>query len=158
MNPMIDEDHLSQIVNFDTWSRIINNVKHSSVIDHIYVNGPVNTLNLANHTSPFGDHLLITFTINSKLTKPKANFKRNWKSYSKYKLVNSLLLKDWNIENDDVQGFWNKFESNMIDIIDEICPVIETIRKTNLIKKIPSHIKRKINRRNNLSKKIKSTP
>ena len=156
LNQMITDHHLSQIVNFNTGSRVINNIHHSSLIDHIYVNSAVNTLNLASYTPPFGDHLLITFTVNSKLTNPKCIIKRNWKSYSKDKLINSLSQKDWNIENDDVHGFWNNFKSNLIKIVDNLCPITETIRKPHSISNPPSHIKRKMNRRNNQIKKLKS--
>ena len=31
------ESNLSQVVNFNTWSRIIKNVKKESLLDHVYV-------------------------------------------------------------------------------------------------------------------------
>ena len=52
LNLIIEQNNLTQIITFDTWSRIINNVKHSSVIDHIYTNGLVNTINLIYDTPP----------------------------------------------------------------------------------------------------------
>ena len=138
--------------------RIINNVKHSSVIDHIYVNGPVNTLNLANHTSPFGDHLLITFTINSKLTKPKANFKRNWKSYSKENLIWRLSTENWVIKKDSVQSYWNKFESKLVEIIG-VLALFQTRKQIEHDRaKPPPSIKNKINKRNRLLKKLNLNP
>ena len=39
--------NLSQIVNFDTWSQIVNGVKRSSVLDHIYVKDRSTTLNVS---------------------------------------------------------------------------------------------------------------
>ena len=30
--------NLQQIITFDTWSRVINNIHHSSILDHVYVN------------------------------------------------------------------------------------------------------------------------
>ena len=158
LNPIIQNNNLSQIVNFDTWSRVINNVKHSSVIDHIYVNVPVNTLNLAHHTPTFGDHLLITFLINYKSSTPKQTFKRNWILYSKEKLKILLSQQNWDIKNDDVQAYWNNFESNLIEVVDTICPIKESNNLKQSMPKPPCHIKRKINRRNNLLKKIKHNP
>ena len=158
LNPLIQNNNLSQIVNFDTWSRVINNVKHSSVIDHIYVNVPVNTLNLAHHTPTFGDHLLITFLINYKSSTPKQTFKRNWKLYSKEKLKILLSQQNWDIKNDDVQAYWNNFESTLIEVVDTICPISESNNLKQSMPKPPCHIKRKINRRNNLLKKIKNNP
>ena len=36
----VTSENLSQIVNFDTWSRVINGTKKSSLLDHIYVKNP----------------------------------------------------------------------------------------------------------------------
>ena len=55
---------------------VINNVKHSSVMDHIYVNCPVNTLNLAIHTPPFGNHLLLNLYNQFKAINTQTNFQK----------------------------------------------------------------------------------
>ena len=158
LNEAFENLNLIQIVTFDTWSRFINNVHHSSTLDHIYVKNPVEINNLSHIIPPFGDHCLILFNIKSKSKSVNSTLKRNWKSYSKDKLISQLNAKNWSIENDDVQSYWNSFESNLIEVVDNICP-LETI--DNLIAnrdKPPIFIKRKINKRNNLLRKIKSNP
>ena len=160
LNNLLQTSNLIQIVNFDTWSRFINNVKHSSVLDHIYVKYPQNITNLNSITPNFGDHQLINFTINSdkNALKPPDLIKRNWKHYSKEKLVNALLNRDWNFEFDDVQSFWNTFESNLVEVVDDLCPLEKFVNKKQIKLNSPKHIKKKLNRRNNLLKKIKNNP
>ena len=51
--------NLIQIVNFDTWSRMVGPVLRSSILDHIYVTDN-NYLSNVTHVKPcFGDHVLI---------------------------------------------------------------------------------------------------
>ena len=61
LEALIEKFNLTQIVNFDTWSRVISNQVKSSCIDHIYINNPTSINNLKYLTPPFGDHRLITF-------------------------------------------------------------------------------------------------
>ena len=158
LNNILHTSNLTQVVNFDTWSRFINNVKHSSIIDHIYVKNPVAISNLNSIAPNFGDHLLIGFTINSSKSPPPNLFKRNWKLYSKEKLISSLNSIDWKIEFDEVQSFWNSFESKLIEVIDDLCPLEQATNSKQIKSKPPKHIKHKLNRRNNLLKKIKTNP
>jgi hypothetical protein len=59
MEDTFSELNLTQMVNFPTWSRFVNNIERSSIIDHIYCMNPLTLENL-NSTKPvFGDHLLI---------------------------------------------------------------------------------------------------
>ena len=54
---------------------------------------------------------------------------------------------DWNIQINDVQEFWNAFESLLIKIVDEIVPLTEF--NGNIVNKVtPKLIKYKINKRN----------
>ena len=64
METLIEKFNLILIVNFDTWSRTILNEVKSSCIDHVYVNNPTSVKNLKYIIPPFGDHHLVTFTIN----------------------------------------------------------------------------------------------
>ena len=158
LNQIIQEKNLTQIINFETWSRIINNVVHSSVIDHIYLNIPIDLSTLTDISPNFGDHKLITLVISSKIIANKIKWHRNWKLYSKEKLNSALLECDWKIENDDVQGFWNQFEGKLISIVDSICPLTPNTNQNLKNDKPPQHIKHKINRRNNLLRKLKTNP
>jgi exonuclease III len=158
LNPLLLEKNLTQIVKFDTWSRYVNSVKVCSILDHIYVKDPTVISSLSYITPTFGDHVLLSFVIHSSRTKPHTTFKRNWKHYNKDKLISKLNECDWNIENDDVQNFWHVFESKLVEIIDTLCPLEDTSSKNFLEPKPPPLIKNKLNRRNNLLKKMKTHP
>ena len=58
LDTLTESFNLTQIVNFDTWSRIINGVKKSSVLDHIYTNNSAMVSNVNFETPTFGDHVL----------------------------------------------------------------------------------------------------
>ena len=38
INEMATVNNLTQIINFPTWSRVVNGVKKESILDHVYVN------------------------------------------------------------------------------------------------------------------------
>ena len=53
-----NDKNLVQMVEFPTWSRIVNNVLRESLLDHIYVTDPT-TCGHVHSTKPcFGDHLI----------------------------------------------------------------------------------------------------
>ena len=54
-----DDINLIQMVEFKTWSRVVNNVLRESIIDHIYVTDPTMLIDLQSAKPCFGDHLLI---------------------------------------------------------------------------------------------------
>ena len=60
LDNFVNSENLIQIVNFDTWSRIVNGIKKSSLLDHIYVLNPATVLDISHYLPPFGDHLLVT--------------------------------------------------------------------------------------------------
>ena len=71
----------------------------------------------------FGDHILITFEISSKFKRKPEIYKRKWINYTKDKLCSKIRNVDSNIEFDDVQGYWNCFESKVVETIDELAPM-----------------------------------
>ena len=154
LEDVLSEQGLIQLVNFPTWSRSINSVQCSSIIDHIYVKDPTKLTTLLPIVPPFGDHTLILFSIRSTKIPIKDTYKRYWKSYTKDHLISSLRNVDWIIKHDDVQSYWNTFESRLVEIVDALVP-IEKSTQININTKPPNAIKSKINRRNRLIKKIK---
>ena len=154
LETLLSQHSLIQLVDFPTWSRLINNVLCKSILDHIYVKDPTKISTLIQITPPFGDHTLIIFSIRSAKSLTQYQFKRNWKSYTKEKLQIALTSANWNIEQDDVQSYWNSFESTLIEIVDALVPV-EKITPSESLSKPPRTIKSKINRRNRLIKTLK---
>ena len=55
----VTSENLSQIVNFDTWSRVINGTIKSSLLDHIYVKNPAAVTNIYFETPP----LMTTYSL-----------------------------------------------------------------------------------------------
>ena len=160
LDVLINEKNLMQIVNFDTWSRNINNTIKTSLLDHVYISNPTKVSNLTSLIPPFGDHVLISFDIHSQSKIITENYKRNWKQYSKPILVEKLQSANLTIDTDDVQTYWNCFESILVDIVDQVAPLEKIGKITPSNKFIPASIKNKINKRDRLLKKTipNSTP
>ena len=132
LNEEFDQLQLLQIVNFHTWSRVINSTLCSSIIDHIYIRDTTIITNLCSIAPPFGDHLLITFTIRSLRSSNSSSYKRNWKNYNKSILNENLAHQDWDLEHDDVQACWNSFESKLVEIVDKLAPPELSLQKQNI--------------------------
>ena len=56
------EKNLVQIVNFDTWSRVINGIKKSLILDHVYVNN-VATISDITFETPFLETMFLWLSI-----------------------------------------------------------------------------------------------
>ena len=141
---------LTQIIDFSTWSRCINNVHQESILDHIYCSNPVTINNLYNLKPIFGDHQMLIFNIIGHTAKQIPTIRRSWMNYTKANLCAKLAQVDWNINIDDVQGFWNSFENKLINVIDEIVPMKPMLNNVQGRDSIPRPIKLKINQRKRL--------
>ena len=102
-----------QVVKFETWSRFVQQIKRSSTIDHIYTDHPKYLTEILPINTEIGDHKLITCKIVGKHVEPKLIYKRNWRYYSKEKLVELLSTISFNMNLDCVQETWNRFENNL---------------------------------------------
>jgi hypothetical protein len=83
MDDELAELNLVQMVNFSTWSRIVNGVKQMSILDHTYTSDPTAISNLYSETPVFGDHLAVIFNCGIKNEKKTVTYRRNWLKYSK---------------------------------------------------------------------------
>ena len=54
-----NDNNLTQIVDFNTWSRTINGIRKESLIDHVYTDNITLIRSLTSKTPTFGDHLLL---------------------------------------------------------------------------------------------------
>ena len=121
----LDDLNLIQLVNFDTWSRIVGLESRSSVLDHVYVNC-VGLVRNVSHLKPiFGDHELVTAELCISRPVTKISTGRDWRYYSKEALNERLEVVDWTNDAHDVQELWNDFEVKIIRVIDEIAPISE---------------------------------
>ena len=64
----------------------------------------------------FGDHLIVVSNIGGLKNDANIFWKRD---YSKDKLWNELNQIDWNIEEENVQQFWNCLESKLVSVVDK---------------------------------------
>ena len=141
------ENNLSQIVNFNTWTRTINGAKKESLLDHIYVNNPASVNEVTKIIPTFGGHSLVVTKLNFKLKMTtEIKNKRIWGGYS-VPLLNSLLTValtsagvNWPALN--VQEHWNCLEMLIVKCTDECAPIVETklcYKKT--VNNLPPRIK-----------------
>jgi hypothetical protein len=83
MEERLEEHNLIQMVNFLTWSRVVNNVIKESTIDHGYTAKPTSIIDLTSIKPFFGDHLVVLFNITSEKPIPVTSFRRSWQHYTK---------------------------------------------------------------------------
>ena len=152
-NFALDAD-LSQIVNFDTWSRVVNGVNKSSLPDHIYVKDCSTVRNLTFKVPTFGDHLFIILEIEMKEFTPKViNVMRKWSSYSKEKLNESLQtdLRKFDTYSCNVQEHWNVIENVILSAIDSTAPEVNVnMSKNAKSENLPNEIRNMLNKRKRL--------
>ena len=111
---VLSDCKLVQIVNFNTWSRLVGNILKTSILDHIYIRDPTVISNLKFINLFFGDHKLIEFTVNAKKTEAVILKRRDWRFYSKEILNEKLATINWSIDIDEVQEYWNVIENKLI--------------------------------------------
>ena len=74
-------------------------------------------------------------------------------------MVQELIKINWQIKFDNVQPYWNCFESKLIEKVDKIAPFeLEKVSGSSHKLTPPSHIKNKINKRARLLKNVTQTP
>ena len=76
-----------------------------------------------------------------------------WQKYSKPLLIEKLTSNNLNIDTDDVQTYWNCFESLLVDIVDQVAPLEKIGNNKPSHNFIPANIKNKINKKDRLLKK-----
>ena len=114
-----------QMIDFVTWSRVVNNVLKSSVLDHLYVRDATIINDIQSCKPCFGDHLLVMFSVGTTAQTPKRSLKRDWRKYSKLALCQELEGVDWDVGVDTVQECWNIFENKLINVADRLIPITE---------------------------------
>ena len=117
--------NLTQIVTFNTWSRIIKGIRKESLLDHVYVNNFASVSNIDCCTPVFGDHVLVIVDLNISVQKlDKQIVKRDWSRYSALDLNIAMHMRfasstvNWAVL--DVNKHWNALEDIIINCIDTI--------------------------------------
>jgi hypothetical protein len=66
MDEWFGEFNLVQVINMFTWSQIVQDVQIQSILDHVYSPNPLSIMDLKFTKPIFGDHLLVTFSFDTK--------------------------------------------------------------------------------------------
>ena len=143
---------LHQLINFETWSRFVNGVKRFSIIDHIYTNHPELFSNITSTLTDVGDHRLISCNIMARKIADRTILKRDWRRYSKDILVNKLQNVNFNLNSNNVQEAWNHFENVIINVIDDIVPIVPFVNNS-VKEKLSPTLKNLLNKKKRLLKK-----
>ena len=149
---MFDSMSLVQMVDFPTWHRSVNGSVKSSTLDHVYCNDITIIYNLHSITPYMGDHSIIIFSINEKVTLPEPAWRQNWKNYNPDMLNSRLAILDWDIEANNVQDFWDALEHKLINVIDEIVPFQLAVNNVHQSENGSHFINNKLNKRKRLLK------
>ena len=150
------DKNLIQLIEFPTWSRIVNNVLLESILDHIYVKDPTLVSGIQSTKPLFGDHLLVSITVRLEKGEPEISMRRDWRKYSKELLLGELSLVDWSSDVDNVQNIWDELESKLVRIVDKITPLTE-FTNSKVKTKLPNSIMQK-KKKKRLLKQIKKYP
>ena len=129
---------LIQMVEFETWKRLVNGVWRTSILDHVYTDDVMNISDLQPVETVIGDHVLIKMTLDDEgMNEQVISYKRDWTKYSKEKLVDELSIcnMDWNVS--DIQCYWNKIEEIIIRITDKLAPITKYVDNVTSKSKTP---------------------
>ena len=126
------------------------------LVNHVYVDDFSIINDLSINSQLIGDHSLVIFNVTAGNHKPTPVIRRNWRGYSKEKLLGELAGVDFGSHFTDVQSCWNSFENKMIEIVDKICPLEPFVANSTVASiKPPPHVKHKLNLRKRLLHKLK---
>ena len=148
---------LTQIVNFPTWCRNINGIDKESILDHIYLRDTTRLNSLNNITPEIGDHKLIIIDISTMEVKPKVTTKRTWREYSQELLLNRLSVCEFDYSITNVQQFWNNLENKIINVVDEVAPMVEFTNNYTTVTCPKTLLKPLINKKRRLLKQYRTS-
>ena len=57
-----------------------------------------------------GDHCLVFLTIDETKIEAEKSIRRDWRNYTKDKLINEISKYDWNKSFETIQDMWNVME------------------------------------------------
>jgi endonuclease/exonuclease/phosphatase family metal-dependent hydrolase len=149
---------LMQLVNFPTWSRVVQNTYRDSIPDHVYCSNPFMIDNMQDKQPTFGDHKLIIFSLQCEKSVVGPIMRRDWRKYSRELFNSKLVSVNWDTEIDSVQQYWNVFEEALVSVVDEIAPMVPFVNNTVSRSQVPAPIKNKLNKRRRLLRTIKTRP
>ena len=130
MFEMLDEFdnrmHLTQLVNFNTWRRIINGELRTSLLDHVYENEIGLVENISEISTSTSDHTPLLLSLSMTIRRnTETTIVRNWSNYNKEKLIQLLKGINWEIDCLEVQYFNNELEQKLMSVLETLIPFEE---------------------------------
>ena len=89
--------------------------------------------------------------------KPSPTIKRCWKNYDSRILNDELKICKFDLGIEDVQGFWNAFENEIIRVVDKVIPYTEFINNCTSATYTNNIVKPKINKKRRLIRQLKNS-
>jgi hypothetical protein len=62
---------------------------------------------------------LVVFKVKHEKPPPTYSYRRKWNNYDKQNLCEKLNMVNWSSDVDSVQGCWNAFENNLLQVMDQ---------------------------------------
>jgi len=126
-NP-VENHSLEQMVSFKTWSRTVNGQFRSSILelDHVYISNNGKIKSIIPLSIPISNHVPVKVEYEFKnQTVRKTTMVRNWKGYSKEKLLELLRREDWTATQDVVQDISDYLEIKILNTLQVLAPLEE---------------------------------
>jgi len=136
---------LLQLVNFPTWSRLDRGTLKTSVLDHVYTNNNGLIDSISELSAIISDHCPIMATLSSKIRMCGRKIStRNWKDYTKEKLVSLLTQQDWEEKCLDAEDYYDALEQKIMVVYDKLVPLEEKTIRTDCYEPVSiTNMKRK---------------
>jgi uncharacterized protein YkuJ len=132
LDELENEMNLSQLVNFNTWRRIVNGELRTSLLDHVYENVHGLVENISAISTSTSDHTPLLIEVAIKIChKVETKTVRDWSKYSKEKLLDLLSKERWDIDCIDVQDFNNELEQKIMSVLEVLIPFKEIKVRNN---------------------------
>jgi hypothetical protein len=97
-------------------------------------------------------------TISNEIPTIQTVLRRDWRAYTMEKLNNKLKSTKREKDIDSVQHYWNALERSLVEIVDELAPMVPFINKSVCTQYLPAVIKNKLNIRKRPLRTIKRHP
>ena len=132
LDELENEMNLSQLVNFNTWRRIVNGELRTSLLDHVYENVHGLVENISAISTSTSDHTPLLIEVAIKIChKVETKIVRDWSTYSKERLLDLLSKERWDIDCIDVQDFNNELEQKIMSVLESLIPFKEIKVRNN---------------------------
>ena len=128
-----NEMHLSQLVNFNTWRRVVSGELRTSLLDHVYENAAGLVKSITEISTSTSDHTPLLINLAMKIEhRNETRIVRDWSKYSKKRLIELLSEKNWDIDCLEVQDFNNELEHKLMSVLESLIPFEEKkVRNAN---------------------------